>query len=210
MKLTERILISILDIERLNKARLIKESKDKLQACFTDEYGRIWRTFRSADDVPLSRLAAIHTHLQYMAAGVSGKQQADALDAIDSAFAMGSFAVAGAVVHELRELPKKTANIYALTNIVAAHYVREDEEPLEFNDAVHQEKCDWILHQIETGGFFLAEPSLNLWLSPFKISGLHLKNNWHVFHQAAKKLKSLMDTVRSMREQSVSKQTDGD
>jgi hypothetical protein len=198
MALLDSILLKFLPVQRLNNLRLSKASKENLKAEFTDELGRWWYTFQDEQDLPLIRLASQQTYLQYMAAGLTGKHFDEAMELLTECLAKQDIVKAGVVIHELNETPKKVVNLHALVNVMAVHYVRQDEDPNHFSQSIHQQKCDWMLEQIEQGSFFLSHPSLIRSLSPFNISGQQLTNSLHVFQKVMKEQKTRLDSLRSM------------
>jgi len=194
----DSILLKLLPIQRLNQVRLAKESKDGLKAEFKDELCRWWYTFNDEQDFPVIRLASQQTYLQYMAAGLTGKHFADAMELLTECLAKQDIVNAGVVIHELKESPKKVVNLHALVNVLAVHYIRQDEDPNHFSESIHQQKCDWMLEQIEQGSFFLSQPSLLKSLSPFGISGQQLTNSLAAFQKVLKQQKIRLDSLRSM------------
>jgi hypothetical protein len=195
-------------ILRQHKRILAKQSKAKLQAQFKDDMGRWWSTFRDASDFPVSRLAAQQTQMQFLASGLTGKQMDDALSAVLDAWANNKLDVAGAIIQSLRELPKKVFNLHVLVNIIAVSYVRSDEDESVFNEAIHSEKCDWLLGEIERGTFFFERPHLIQLLSQYGISGDQLTSSFYASKAAARSLSSLLDSSRLMTRTSESEKTD--
>jgi len=208
MNLLQNILIKVLPMQRLIDLRNAKNSKGKLKAEFTDENGRWWYTFSDEQDVPLIRLAAQQTHLQYLASGLTGKTFGDAMELLTECLATQDIVKAGVVIHDLKETPKRVLNLHALINVIAVNYVRSDEEPNEVNQSIHQQKCDWMLDQIEKGSFFLKQPSLIKSLSPYKISGQQLTDSLTASLKALKSQKMRWDILRSEIDHRKSQKTD--
>ncbi len=208
MNLFHTILLKALPMQRLIDLRKAKESKGKLQFEFKDENGRKWYTFSDEQDMPLARLAAQQTHLQYLASGLTGSMFKDAMDVLDECLSSGKIGNAGAVIHDLRETPKKVLNLHALINVIAVNYVRSDEEPNEVNESIHQDKCNWMLEQVEQGSFFLSHPSLIKSLSPFNLSSKQLIHSLEESLRNLKRQKIRWDGLRSMNESKESEKTD--
>lgn len=184
-------------MQRLEDKRKAKLSKGKLQFAFKDGYGRKWYTFRDAEDMPLSRLAGQQTSLQYLASGLSGQMFKDAMETLTECLAKDDKVNAGVIVHDLKELPKNVLNLDTMISIIAYNYVREDEDMNIVTQSVHQDKCNWIYNQVENGTFFLSHPTLITMLSPFRLSGQHLKSNLAAFQAVQRKLKQRLDLIRS-------------
>jgi len=208
MNLINSILLKVLPMQRLIDLRNAKNSRGKLKAEFKDENGRWWYTFADEQDIPLIRLAAQQTHLQYLASGLTGQSFTDAMDLLTECLAKNEIVNAGVVIHDLKETPKKILNLHALINVIAVNYVRSDEEPNEVNESIHQQKCNWMLDQVEQGSFFLSHPSLIQSLNPFKISGQSLENSLAASLKNLREIKHRWDTLRSMNEAKESPKTD--
>lgn len=208
MNLLDRLAIAVLPMQRLENARKVLYSKANLEFAFKDNYGRKWYTFRDKEDMPVIRLAEMQTHLQYLASGLSGQHFSDAMETLTECIAKNDTVNAGVIIHDLKELPKKIINIHTIVNIIAVNYVREDEDANEVKASIHQQKCDWILDQIESGGFFLIHPTLKSLLTPFKTSGEYLRDNLDVFQAVLRSQRQRLDLIRSMIEESESKKTD--
>lgn len=208
MKLIESILTTILPMERLINYRNAKLSKGKLEFAFKDNYGRKWHYFRDREDMPLSRLAEQQTHLQYLASGLSGDMFKDAMVQLNESLAEGDFVNAGVIVHDLQEIPKKITNIEAMVNVIAINYVRDDEDAMTVNQSIHAQKCDFIIDQLETGGFFLSHPSLKESLKTFGITGQHLSGSLPEFLKVLRKFRTRLDLIRSETSKRKSQKTD--
>ena len=197
MNLLDNILLAILPMQRLENLRRAKLSKGKLQFAFKDSNGLKWYSFRDKDDVPLSRLAAQQTALQYLAAGLSGQHFQDAMEALTECLAKDDKVNAGVIVHDLKELPKNVLNLDTMISLIAYNYVREDEEAETVNASIHQDKCNWILSQVENGTFFLTHPTLMRLLNPLKTSGQQLMYSFAEFQKVQRGLKQRLDIIRS-------------
>ena len=208
MKLLDKILIAVLPMQRLENARKAKLSKGNLQFEFKDDYGRKWYSFRDKEDMPLARLAEQQTYLQYLASGLSGEMFNEAMDTLTECLAKNDTVSAGVIVYDLKEIPKKITNLHTLINLIAVNYIREDEDYQVVNHSIHQQKCDWILHQVESGSFFLSHPSLKVLLNPFKTSGQLLKDSLSVFQSLLKSQKQRLSLIRSQLSKKESSETD--
>jgi len=208
MNIIHTALLKLLPMQRLINLRNAKNSKGKLKAEFTDENGRWWSTFSDEQDMPLIRLAAIQTHMQYLASGLTGQTFNAAMELLTECLAKNEIVNAGVVIHDLKETPKKILNLHSLINIIAVNYVRSDEDPNEVNESIHQQKCNWMLEQIEEGSFFLSHPSLIKSLNPFNLSGQQLESNLAACIKVLKNQRQRWDILRSMNESSKSTKTD--
>jgi hypothetical protein len=197
MKVIDRLILSTFDIQRLFELQKTKATKAKLKAEFRDELGRWWYTFQDEAEFPLSRTASQQTALQYLASGLTGKQFENAMEALTVAIANNNPIDAGAIVHRLTELPKTILNLDAIINVVAANYIREDEEPMTFSKTIHDQKCNWIMGQVEAGGFFLKSPKWILLLRQLGITSEALTDNLTAWQLQKQQLQILLDLTRS-------------
>lgn len=197
MKLLDRLIIATFDVQRLFELQKAKATKAKLKAEFKDDLGRWYYTFQDDNDFPLSRTASQQTALQYLASGLTGKQFEDAMEALTVALANNNPIDAGAIIHRLTELPKTILNLDAIINVVAANYIREDEEPMIYNQTIHDQKCNWIMQQVEEGGFFLKSPKWIALLRGLGITSQVLTDNLQGWQLQKRQLKALLDLTRS-------------
>lgn len=207
MTALDSILLKLLPIQRLNDLRLAKASKGALKAEFKDDKGRWWYTFADGQDMPLARLAEQQTHLQFLAAGLTGQSFKDAMDVLTECLALQDIVKAGVIIHDLKELPKNIVNVHALINVISVNYIREDENPNLVSPSIHKQKCNWMLEQIEEGSFFLKQPSLMRSLSPFNLSGQQLTDNLAACLKLLKEQKQRLDIIRSMNNEARSEKT---
>lgn len=197
MSLIDNILLAILPMQRLENVRRAKLSKGKLEFAFKDSNGLKWYSFRDKEDVPLSRLAAQQTALQYLASGLSGQHFQDAMEALTECLAKDDKVNAGVIVHDLKELPKTVLNLDTMISLIAYNYVREDEEAETVVQSIHQDKCNWIYSQVEQGTFFLTHPSLIRLLNPLRTSGQQLKDSLSEFQRVVRKQRERLSIIRS-------------
>ena len=145
------------DLHRYNAA---KYAKGQMVAEFLDDKGRWYYSFRDEADIPITRLSEAHTHLQYMAAGMSAETFTAAMETVTEMFAKSDFIKAGVVINDIQDLNKKIVNFDAMVNIIAVYYVREDEDVATVNTSIHAEKCDFLKSETEDGRFFFRLPKL--------------------------------------------------
>ena len=142
----------------LHRANAVRNSKAGLKAEFQDDKGRWYSSFIDDADVPISRLSFAHTHLQYMAAGLSADLFHKVIDEVTVALAHSDIVKAGALISDMTDLNKKIVNLDAMINVVATYYVREDEDPVKISNTIHAEKCDFLKTETDEGRFFFQVP----------------------------------------------------
>lgn len=203
-KLIDRLLLKVLDLDRLNRVRASQNLRAGLQYQFPDENGLRWYTFTDADTFPLSRLAAQQTALRFLQSGLSAQEYKNSLDTVIDLLDKGQAVNAGAVITELRSLPDRVLTLDALINIIAAHYVREDEDAATHSEAIHAQKCNWIKEQVERGGFFFRHPSLISTLAALGLSGQTSTDSLAVCLREGARLQRLLKAARLMSGQPTS------
>jgi hypothetical protein len=199
-KLIDRLLLKVLDLDRLNRVRASQNLRAGLTYQFPDENGLKWYTFTDAETFPLSRLAAQQTALRFLQAGLSAKEYKDSMDTVIDLLDKGETVKAGAVIMELHSLPDKVLTLDALVNVIASYYVREDEEPSVHSDAIHAQKCNWIKSQVEAGGFFFRHPSLIASLAALGLSSRASVDSLAACLKQGERLARLLTAARSMTE----------
>ena len=199
-KLIDRILLKVLDLDRLNRVRASQHLRAGLTYQFPDEHGLKWYTFTDPETFPLSRLAAQQTALRFLQAGLSAKEYKESMDAVIDLLDKGETVKAGAVIMELHSLPDKVLTLDALVNVIASYYVREDEDPSVHSDAIHAQKCNWIKSQVEDGGFFFRHPSLVSSLAALGLSSRASADSLAACLKQGERLARLLTAARSMTE----------
>ena len=182
------------DWHRVNQAAQVRSG---MQAEFKDDKGRWYYSFRDEGDVPITRLSEAHTHLQYMAAGLSAETWKQALETITICLAKQDIIKAGVVINDLTDLEKKIVNLDALVNIIAINYVREDEDVSKVSASIHAEKCDFLKHETEEGRFFFRLPMFVRLLSGLTVSKQDATTLSRNFLQVSENLKRRWSILRS-------------
>ena len=188
---TDAQILATVRPERLSeiyRKELAKRAKDNLEAAFHDDKGRLWFSFRDDALLPVSRIAEQHTHLQYLAAGLSAETWSKALEAINDRFAHSDMIGAGVVLHGLTGLEKRIVNLDAMVNVLAVNYVREDEDPTVINAVIHAEKCDYLKTETEQGRFFFRLPMCLRLLNAATLSTEESESLWQNYAEGKKKL----------------------
>lgn len=155
------LLIKLIGERRLSKIYqryAAKQVKERLKAEFQDDEGRWYYSFRDDNDVPIERAAMTQTNRQYISAGLSGETIKQALSNINELYAKGEYVKAGVIIHDLQEMQAGILNFDALIGILAANYVREDEDLSIISNSIHQEKCNFLKSETSEGRFFFRLP----------------------------------------------------
>jgi len=167
----------------LHRVNAVRNAKAGMTAEFMDDKGRWWYSFNDEADVPISRLSFAHTHLQYLSAGLSAELFTKAMEQVTIALAHSDIVRAGAIISDLTDLNQKVVNLDAMINVVAAYYVREDEDAVKVSNKIHAEKCDFLKSETEDGRFFFQVPRFVQLLSGQTPSSEELERLWQGYQK---------------------------
>ena len=184
------------EIYRRHAARQVREG---MKAEFQDGMGRWYYSFRDDGDIPIARTSAAHTHMQYMAAGLDAETWKKAMSTITELLAKSEIVKAGAVINDMTDLEKKIINFDAVINIIAVHYVREDEDTGAISDSIHAEKCDFLKSETEEGRFFFRLPMFARLLNQSTISKEDASKFWTDYMEKRKTVLRRMSSLISDR-----------
>lgn len=145
---------------------------------FLDSVGRRFYRFPKSMAMPIDRLGQLKMYTQYLSKGLSAEED----DAIDNAIEKclqdglsnpksGAAARIGALIMERKKRKQFTFHTQLFYNILAVQWVREDEKPLEFDQAIHFEKVQEFMkaEKDESILFFFHQPELKGLTSLLKI-----------------------------------------
>ena len=145
------------------------ENGNNLELAFLDDKGRAY--YRYPDGMmPVIRMGAIQTYTSYLAVALTPDLINKAFEDVKTHLAHGDTLKAGAVLTSLQEFQRSCVNIDAFLNILAAKYVREDEDPSAQDARVHQEKLDFLESKINDTAFFFKLSEWRALSKRFEIS----------------------------------------
>lgn len=131
-----------------------------------DNKGRTYYEFPDSSAVPIVRYAKQKEYYDWLTSGINAATLKDLVEGVqaqlvealqnskDKAKFSKSAARALAVMEQIQMRRERIVPIDLIVNTICATLVREDEDPHEWNQAIHQEKCDYFLDHIMTVGFF--------------------------------------------------------
>lgn len=169
-----RNLQSVFDAHKDELYRLFNQDRNKPIThsnleYFTDIDGKRWYRFPKAMAMPVDRLGMMLKFNQYLAKGLSPEED-EALDQIiEDAIENGiknpkskSSAVIASVLIEKKKRRKLCFHTELFYNYLAVQLVREDENPLVFDNAVQLEKVEQLKNHKQDEGtiFFFQQPEL--------------------------------------------------
>ena len=140
-------------LEYTNQLLTRPTNGNNLELAFLDDNGRAY--YRYPDGMmPVIRMGAIQTYTSYLAVALTPDLINKAFEDVKTHLAHGDTLKAGAVLTSLQEFQRSCVNIDAFLNILAAKYVREDEDASAQDPRVHQEKLDFLESKINDTAFF--------------------------------------------------------
>lgn len=143
-------------LEYVNETLTRPDGGNDLELAFLDDKGRSY--FRYPDGMmPVVRMGAIQTYTSYLAVALTPELINNAFEDVKGHLAHGDTLKAGAVLSSLQEFQRNCVNIDAFLNILAASYVREDENPNGQDARVHAEKLAFLESKIDDTAFFFKQ-----------------------------------------------------
>lgn len=143
-------------LEYVNETLTRPDGGNDLELAFLDDKGRNY--FRYPDGMmPVVRMGAIQTYTSYLAVALTPELINNAFEDVKGHLAHGDTLKAGAVLSSLQEFQRNCVNIDAFLNILAASYVREDENPNGQDARVHAEKLAFLESKIDDTAFFFKQ-----------------------------------------------------
>jgi len=138
--------------------------KANLVYAFTDDDGFKYYKFSEGIGMPLIRLFKIQDFMAWMVRGLTADNIKEIAERMDVLLSEGirtgrNGAKLGVLISELTDRNERSVPVEIVYNYLACYYVREDEEPNDYNDQVQKEKVIAFKKSAECGtldGFFFA------------------------------------------------------
>jgi hypothetical protein len=151
-----------LAIEQNNKSA---QGKGELERRFIDSNGRSYFAYGKNSSLPIERLGKLMEYMQWMSAGLTSVELDKLLDAMDKAIMAGlktgkNAARIGAILEEIRLRKKMVIHHELLYNYLAVQWIRDDENPLVFNNQIQLEKVEQFKIEVSKSNayFFFQNP----------------------------------------------------
>jgi len=187
-------------VDEYIKQRWVKPLRlEDLNFAFVDDDNKAWYEFPKGMGNPMKRISANLQAYEYLTARMSPEMFDNAVIDINTSLANGDVVAAGAILTRLKTLKDEVIPVDVLINLIATDLVREDEDPKDHNEQIHQQKCDYLKTVIDRGdGFFFRLTVVKDLSERFKISNA----DWQVllggFQEAVKEAKRERDILLSM------------
>ena len=142
-----------------------------LDHALVDDQGRTYYEFPDPTALPVERLLQQQKFLITHACTYME-------EAIENSSDRKLFARNAAKVYAiLEDIKSRAGNIIPLdifVNVLCCSLVREDENPVKFNESIHREKCDYFIEHLDDYGFFFRLQSFKWWARQLRLSS----ENW--------------------------------
>lgn len=132
------------------------ETFEGMQLAFRDPEGRAYYEFANDFDVYLKRKGFWELKLIELDAGLSGKEMDAIIEACEAALnkAKPDYGFIAHLVYEMKTRRTNLVHDEILFDLVAACYVREDENPTKIDSKIHNEKVAYFREQPDLDFFF--------------------------------------------------------
>lgn len=170
-----------------------------LEYAFTDHEGKRYFRFPDALNLPLERYNKQAEYLQWMSARLTAENLTllvdKALELIEKGIKQGKGASAvAAILYQIKSRQEKIIPHEIILNYMAVQYVREDENPVQFNNELHKQKVVAFKKDVElTNTFFLTLPEWRKFIKSTSIS----KEEWASYlEESLKENKILQESLK--------------
>lgn len=193
--------------EFINKDLTYPSNGKDLELAFIDDSGR--KYFRYPKGLlPVCRMGAIQTYTNYLAVGLTPDLINQAFEDVEGYLAHGKTMKAGAVLESLKEFQRNAVNIDAFLNIMAASYVREDEDANTNEQRIHAEKLEFLESKINDTAFFFKQREWRELSERFQISTKDAERLYHNYQAQKKEHSDRLEAISGTRYTKKSKPKD--
>lgn len=195
--------------EHYNELSRRIDHKDLLHALIDDQ-GRTYYEFPERIGLPLERFAKQKEFFEWLGAGINYENlgtllksaedfQEDAiLDVKDRPKAAAKkMAKVTAIIRQLQLRREAVVQLDLMVNTLCVMIVREDEDPMEFNEEIHKEKCDYFMSHISDYGFFFRLTSSRRLFNLLNISKENYSSTLNAWRQSLEEIEPLLKIISS-------------
>lgn len=159
--------------------------RGEMEYRFLDMNGRKYYAFPKNLPAPIERTGKEMEFMMWMSAGLTSHELDRLLDAQDKALMGGlktgkNAAKIGAIITEIRERKNMVLHTELLYNWLAAIWIREDENPLVYNNEIQLEKVAQFKKEVAESNsyFFFHQPELERLNYLWKLSESEWNQYW--------------------------------
>ena len=190
---------------------------ENLEFRFNDSNGKIYYGFPDSLPLPIERWGKARDFLSWMAIGLSPEEFTELIEAAEknwvSHLKTGKNAArVGYIFEELKTRRNNVLHTELLYNYLAIQLVREDEDPVVFNNEIHLEKVEQFKKETSKGNhyFFFQVPELKKLHELWNFNQEEWERYWIESTTKQKLLKKILQTILSeqdlKKEQTISKE----
>ena len=155
----------------------IKFNRSDLEYRYTGIDGHSYSSFPDSLGLPIDRFGKMKHFLMWMASGIAPQELTALLDKASEALASGikdnkNAAMIGMCIEEIRGRERMTIHTELLFNFLAVQWVRDDEDPLIYNNQIQLEKVEVLKKENAAGNsyFFFQQKELKMLSNLFRMS----------------------------------------
>lgn len=163
----------------------IKFDRKQMEFRYTGLDGHTYFAFPDALGLPIERFGKMKYFLMWMSSGISPKEFTALLDKASQALSEGikdpkNAAMIGMCIEEMRGRERLTLHTELLYNFLAVQWVRDDEDPLTYNNQIQLQKVDALKKETESGNtyFFFQQKEIKLLSTLFRMSEIEWQKYW--------------------------------
>lgn len=141
--------------------------KDLVCTNIVDKYGHTYYEFPESMALPMVRFVKEKEFMEYMASGLDAENLTEIVETAKGCLMKAlelpakskpytnEMAKVAALLNEIGERKERIVPFDLIINCLCGLLIREDENPYEWNEAIHREKCEYFSrHYLDYGFFF--------------------------------------------------------
>lgn len=196
---------ALLDIAQ--RERTLKLTIKDLQFAFRC-LGRDYFVSPPNMNLSLERTGMLQDYFMYINTGMSGGEWTDSLNTWATLLNSNNdkkTALMGALNVKMVEMNEKVFHTELLYNIMALLHIREDENPLEFNQKIHEEKIADFKRDVANVGsyFFFHQTELKQLNAYLKLSEAEWTTLWHDSERQQMTLRVTLDYINELAQKTL-------
>lgn len=181
-----------------------KITHSNLEKWFIDSNGVQYYQFPKKMALPVERLGQLKGYYTFLASGLSGEEHIKIIEQEEKILSEGigkpeTAAKLGALIHIKRERLKLVLHTELYYNIIAVQAIRDDEDPVVFNQQIHLQKVAQFKTEVQKQNayFFFQQIQLQEPINLLRISQAEFTTLWHESEVAIQSLTEVLSIVQS-------------
>lgn len=164
----------------------VKFDRKSLEHAYTFKGGHRCYRFPKHMGLPLERFGKMKFYLMWMQSGISPQELRSLIEAASKALADGitnpeNSSKIGLILEEMKGRERMTLHTELLYNFLAVQWVRDDEDPVTYNNQIQLEKVEMFREEVEAGNsyFFFQQTELKMLSTLYRMSEDEWKEYWN-------------------------------